>query len=200
MIIFGYNSRVNGPMRALIALAIGILMVVFPAKALTTVVKIIAAFMIASGVVSLVVGLKDKEKGSLPIMSFNAVVDLIIAILLFVFAPFVAKFVIYLIGLVLLIFGVIQILALAGAKSVMKLNLRTFILPVVVTLIGGFILFNPFAESVMTIIAGSALLLYGISELISSWMMKNVADMSGNKVDDQQARVKDVDDSTIDEQ
>lgn len=200
MIIFGYNSRVNGPMRALIALAIGILMVVFPAKALTTVVKIIAAFMIASGVVSLVVGLKDKEKGSLPIMSFNAVVDLIIAILLFVFAPFVAKFVIYLIGLVLLIFGVIQILALAGAKSVMNLNLRTFILPVVVTLIGGFILFNPFAESVMTIIAGSALLLYGISELISSWMMKNLADMSGNKVDDQQARVKDVDDSTIDEQ
>ena len=200
MIIFGYNSRVNGPMRALIALAIGILMVVFPARALTTVVKIIAAFMIASGVVSLVIGLKDKEKGSLPIMSFNAVVDLVIAILLFVFAPFVAKFVIYLIGFVLLAFGVIQILALAGAKRVMQLSPKTFILPAVVTLIGGFILFNPFAESVMTIIAGSALLLYGISELISSWMMKKVADMNGNKVDDQQARVKDVDDSTIDEQ
>ena len=55
-------------MRALIALVIGIMMVVSPANALTTVVKIIAAFMLASGVVSLVVGLKDKEKGSLPLM------------------------------------------------------------------------------------------------------------------------------------
>ena len=62
MFTFGYKSKVNGPMRAFIALVIGIMMVVSPANALTTVVKIIAAFMLASGVVSLVVGLKDKEK------------------------------------------------------------------------------------------------------------------------------------------
>ena len=77
-------------------------MVVYPASALTTVVKIIAAFMIASGVVSLVVGLRDKERGALPLMSFNALINLLLAILMFVFAPVIAKFVIYLIGFVLL--------------------------------------------------------------------------------------------------
>ena len=56
MFTFGYKSKVNGPMRALIALVIGIMMVVSPANALTTVVKIIAAFMLASGIVSLVEG------------------------------------------------------------------------------------------------------------------------------------------------
>ena len=199
MVIFGYKSGVNGPMRALIALVIGVMMVLSPTKALATVVKIIAAFMIASGIVSLVVGLKDKEKGALPLMSFNAVIDLVIAVLLFVFAPFVARFVIYLIGFVLLAFGVIQNLALLGARRVMPVGFKVFILPIAVTLIGGFILFNPFAESVMTIIAGSALILYGVSELLSSWMMKKVNGAEYKKVDEQEAQVRNADDQ-IDEQ
>ena len=193
MVIFGYKSGVNGLMRALVALAVGIMMVVYPAGALTTVVKIIAAFMIASGVVSLAVGLRDKERGSLPLMSFNALINLLLAILMFVFAPVIAKFVIYLIGFVLLAFGIVQIIAFLGARRVMQVSYGSFVLPIVVTLIGGFILFNPFAESVMTIIAGSALVLYGVSELLSSKRMKQVRDFEDLRVDEQEAQVKDAD-------
>ena len=193
MVIFGYKSSVNGLMRALVALAVGIMMVVYPAGALTTVVKIIAAFMIASGVVSLAVGLRDKERGSLPLMSFNALINLLLAILMFVFAPVIAKFVIYLIGFVLLAFGIVQIIAFLGARRVMQVSYGSFVLPIVVTLIGGFILFNPFAESVMTIIAGSALVLYGVSELLSSRRMKQVRDFEDSRVDEQEAQVKDAD-------
>lgn len=199
MVIFGYRSRVNGPMRALIALAVGIMMVVSPANALATVVKIIAAFMLASGVVSLIVGLKDKEKGALPLMSFNALVDVIVGLLLFMFPGVIAKFMIYLIGFVLLGFGIVQIVALFGARRVMPLGFGAFILPIVVTLVGGFILFNPFAESVMTIIAGSALVLYGVSELLSSWRMKKVMDVESSKVDEQEAQVMESD-GQVDEQ
>ena len=199
MVIFGYKSSVNGLMRALVALAVGIMMVVYPAGALTTVVKIIAAFMIASGVVSLAVGLRDKERGSLPLMSFNALINLLLAILMFVFAPVIAKFVIYLIGFVLLAFGIVQIIAFLGARRVMQVSYGSFVLPIVVTLVGGFILFNPFAESVMTIIAGSALVLYGVSELLSSWRMKKVRDFEDSRVDEQEAQVIETDDK-IDEQ
>lgn len=163
-------------MRAVIALAIGVMMVLSPANALTTVVKIIAAFMLASGVVSLVVGLKDREKGSLPLMSFNALVDLVIGLLLFLFPGVVARFMIYLIGFVLLVFGIVQIVALLSARRVVGLGLGAFILPIIVTMVGGFILFNPFAESVMTIIAGAALITYGASELLSSFRMKKAID------------------------
>jgi uncharacterized membrane protein HdeD (DUF308 family) len=193
MIIFGYKSGVNGPMRALVALAVGIMMVIYPTSALTTVVKIIAAFMIASGVVSLVVGLRDKEKGALPLMSFNALVNLLLAILMFVFAPGIAKFVIYLIGFVLLAFGIVQIIAFLGTRRVMPVSFGSLVLPIVVTLIGGFILFNPFAESVMTTIAGSALILYGVSEFMSSWRMKKVREFEDTRVDEQDAQVTDAD-------
>lgn len=176
MFTFGYKSKINGPLRALIALVIGFLMVLRPEEALTTVVKIIAAFMLASGLVSLIVGLKDKNNGSLPIMSFNAIVDVLLGLLLFMFPGFVAKFIIYLIGFMLLAFGLVQLLALFSAKKAVGMGLGAFILPGTVTVIGAFLLFNPFAESVMVMIAGAALIVYGASELLSSWKMKKAID------------------------
>lgn len=197
MVIFGYKNRVNGPMRALIALAVGVMMVVFPAGALALLVKIIAAFILASAVVSLTVGLRDKARGTFPLMSFNAVINLLIGYLMFTHPAAIAKFMIYLIGFVLFIFGAVQLIALVGARRVVALGPGAFVLPAAVTLIGGFLLFNPFAESVMIIIAGSALMLYGVSEIISSFRMKKVREYE--QVDEQQAHVDDVDDQ-IDEQ
>lgn len=176
MFTFGYNSRVSGPLRALIALAAGIMMVVNPDNALTTVVKVIAAFVLASGIVSLVVGIKDSKNSARSLLSFNALVDIVIGLALFSFPEFVARFIIYLIGFVLLGFGFLQLIALLSARRMMGLGLGAFILPAVVTLIGGFILFNPFAESVMVTIAGVALIIYGASELFSSWKMKKAID------------------------
>ena len=176
MFTFGYKSKINGPLRALIALAVGIMMVVNPGEALTTVVKVIAAFLLASGLVSLIVGLRNKKDGSLPLMSFNALVDVLLGLFLFVFPGFVAKFMIYLIGFALLAFGVVQILALASARKLTGLGFGAFVLPAIVTLVGGFILFNPFAESVMVMITGAALVVYGASELLSSWRMKKAID------------------------
>lgn len=209
MFTFGYKSKINGPLRALIALAVGIMMVVNPGEALTAVVKVIAAFLLASGLVSLVVGLRNKKDGSLPLMSFNALVDVLLGLFLFVFPGFVAKFMIYLIGFTLLAFGVVQILALASARKLTGLGFGAFVLPAIVTLVGGFILFNPFAESVMVMITGAALVVYGASELLSSWRMKKAIDeyeirqapeketpVQENPV----AEVKDVDYEKVDEQ
>lgn len=210
MFTFGYGNRISGPLRALIALAIGIMMVLRPDNALTTVVKVIAAFILASGVVSLIVGLKEKKNGSLPLMSFNAIVDIIIGLVLFSFPGFVARFIIYLIGFVLLGFGIMQILALISAKRVTGFGLGAFVLPAIVTLVGGFLLFNPFAESVMVMIAGAAIIVYGASELLSSWKMKKAIDeyeIHQAPVQEQPAQqenplenVKDVEYEKVDEQ
>ena len=196
MYTFGYKSRINGPMRALIALVIGVMMVLSPANAMATVVKIIAVFILASGIVSLVVGLRDKSKDSLPLMSFNALVDVILGLLMFIFPDLIAKFMIYLIGFALLAFGLVQLFALFGARRVVEIGIGTFILPGVVTLIGVLILFNPFAESVMVIIAGVALIVYGASELLSSRKMKKAIDEQENPI----SNVKDVEYEKVDEQ
>lgn len=211
MITFGYKSRLNGPLRALVALGTGIVMVADPNEALTVVVKIIAAFFLASGLVSLIFGLKEKERGFLPILSFNAVVDILLGAAMFAFPGFIAKFIIYLIGFVLLAFGLVQIMGLVSAKRVIAVGLWAFALPVLVTLVGGFIIFNPFAESVMSLVAGASLIVYGASELYSSWKMKKAIDEyeihrtrpedgASSVNDDIMPDIKDVDYEKVDEQ
>lgn len=199
MFTFGYKNKANGLLRALTALAIGVIMVVNPGEALTTIVKVIAAFLLASGLVSLFIGLKNKQNGSLPLMSFNALVDVLLGLVLFVFPGFIARFIIYIIGLVLLVFGVVQLMAMFSVRKVIGIAGGAFVLPSIVTFVGAFILFNPFAEKVMVIVAGVALILYGASELFSSWKMKKAIDeyeIHENPLAD----VKDVEYEKIDEQ
>ncbi len=210
MITFGYRSRANGPLRALVSLAVGVMMVMNPDEALSTVVKIFAAFMLASGLVSLIVGLKDRKNGALPLMSFNALIDVLIGLFLFLMPGFVGRFIIYLIGFVLLAFGLVQLIALASARRIMGMGLGVFILPSIVTLVGVVILFNPFAEKVMVMIAGASLIVYGASELLSSWKMKKAIDeyeihqappvQEAQEEEDQLADVKEVDYEKVDEQ
>ena len=208
MITFGYKNKFNGPLRALVALAVGVIRVVSPSEAMRTVVKVIAAFLLASGLVSLFLGLKDKQNGALPLMSFNALVDVALGLVLFMFPGFVAKFIIYLIGLVLFGFGLIQLFGLLSARKVVPMGAGAFILPGIVTFAGAFMLFNPFAESAMSIIAGIALVIYGASELYSSWKMKKAIDeyeirqapAKPAEAVDPLAGVKDVEYEKVDEQ
>lgn len=210
MFTFGYSNRLSGPMRALVAVAIGVIMVVYNEQAMNIVVKIIAALIFASGIVSLVVGLKKKNDNTSRLMNFNAVVDLVIAALLFMFNGFVANLIIYLIGFALLGFGLFQILALFGASRVMKLGFWPFVMPFLVTGAGIFLLFNPeWTKSSISLFAGIALLIYGVSELLSSWKVKKAIDeYEISRVEPRQEPqsqevdqvVKDVDYEKVDEQ
>lgn len=211
MFKFGYSNRMNGPMRALVAIVVGVVMIVYNEQAMNIVVKIIAALLFASGIVSLAVGLKKKDDSASKLMNFNAVVDMVLALLLFVFNSFVANLIIYFIGFLLLGFGIFQIMALISANRVTKLGLGAFIMPVIVTGAGVFLLFNPeFTKSSISLIAGIALLFYGISELLSSWKMKKAIDeyeirMAPKKEadtasEDFTAEVKDVEYEKVDQQ
>ena len=208
MFTFGYTNRFTGPFRALIALATGVVMIVYKEQAMDLVVKIIAAFLLASGFVSLAVGLRKKNDSSSKLMTFNAVVDVLIAALLFLFSGAVADLIIYLIGFVVLGFGIFQLIALISANRVSKVGIFALVMPVLVIGAGAFLLFNPeFIKSSVSLVAGIALLIYGASELLSSWKMKKAIDeyeitrMPQDKpAEEPVAEVKDVDYEKVDEQ
>jgi uncharacterized membrane protein HdeD (DUF308 family) len=208
MFTFGYTNRFTGPFRALIALATGVVMIVYKEQAMDLVVKIIAAFLLASGFVSLAVGLRKKNDSSSKLMTFNAVVDVLIAALLFLFSGAVANLIIYLIGFVLLGFGIFQLIALISANRVSKVGIFALVMPVLVIGAGAFLLFNPeFIKSSVSLVAGIALLIYGASELLSSWKMKKAIDEyeitrmpQDEPAEEPVTEVKDVDYEKVDEQ
>ena len=209
MITFGYKNKFNGLLRAFTAIAIGVVMVVSRTNALELAVRIIAAFLLASGLVSLLIGYKNRQNGTMGLMGFNGGVDILLGVLLFLFPGFVAGLMIYIIGFALLGFGIFQLVVLVSANRVMRVGGGSFVLPVIVTIAGGFLILRPsFIGEAIGVIAGAALIVYGASELLSSWKMKKAIDeyeikfpseKSAPKTEDEPL-VKDVDYEKVDEQ
>jgi uncharacterized membrane protein HdeD (DUF308 family) len=209
MITFGYKNKFSGLLRALTAIAVGVVMVASKTNALELAVQIIAAFLLASGLVSLLVGYKNRQNGTMGLMGFNGGVDIVLGIILFLFPGFVAGFMIFIIGIVLLGFGLFQLIALVSANRVMKVGGESFILPVVVFLAGFFLVMRPsFVGEAMGVTAGAALIIYGVSELLSSWKMKKAIDEYEIKFPSEKSapkseegpQVKDVEYEKVDEQ
>lgn len=166
MITFGYNNKFSSILRSLAAIAIGLVMVC-ATDATTTVVQIIAAFLFAAGIVSFAYGFANRKGGTFGLMTVNAVVDIVIGLILFLWPPFVAGVIVAIIGIVILVFGVIQILALAGTMSLLGSGGLNILLAFLAVAGGIVLIFNPFSERIMSILAGVFLIYYGITDLIS---------------------------------
>ena len=162
MITFGYNNKFSTALRALAAIGIGLVMV-FSTEATVNVVKIIAAFLFAAGMVSLGYGFAHGKSGAM----VNAVVDIVICLLLFCFPNVVAGAIVTVIGIVILLFGILQLIVLGGTMSLVGMGGFSLILSILAVIGGITLLFNPFSERIMSVLAGIFLIFYGISELIS---------------------------------
>ena len=177
MITFGYRKKLNGPLRAVVAIAIGIVMVASKTNALELAVRIIAAFLVASGVVSFIYGYVKRQDGAMSLMGFNAIVDIVLGVLIFLFPAVVANLILYIVGFALLGFGIFQIISLISANRVLGVGAGAFILPAIVVIAGGFLLARPsFVGEAIGIFAGAALIVFGASELLSSWKMRKAID------------------------
>lgn len=186
MITFGYKNRLNGPLRAVVAIVVGVVMVASKANALELAVRVIAALLVASGLVSFIYGYMKRADGAMSLMGFNAIVDIVLGVLIFLFPAVVANLMIYIVGFLLLGFGLFQIIALLSASRVLGFRLFSFILPVLVTAAGAFLIARPsFLGEAIGIVAGVSLIIYGASELLSSWKMRKAIDETENEVDEQ---------------
>lgn len=205
MITFGYNSKFSSILRSLSAIAIGLVMVI-STNATVTVVKIIAAFLFAAGVVSFVYGYLNRRSGAMSLMTVNAVVDIVIGLLLLLFPTAVAGIIVTLIGIAILLFAVLQLVVLSGTLSLVGMGGFSLVL-CIIALVGGItLLFNPFSERVMSILAGVFLVVYGISDLLSMFRVTKAKEayeikfgqenretqQDGNDVPESLADVKDV--------
>ena len=209
MITFGYKNKFSGFIRAILAIAIGVVMVASKTNALELAVRIIAAFLVATGVVTFILGVKTKNGGENNLMSVNAIVDVFLGVLLFLFPGFVVNIMIYIIGFAIIAFGLFQIIALVSAVRVYQVGVWSFILPTLVVIAGVFLVARPsFVGEAMGVVAGAALIVYGTSELFSTWKMRKAikeydikqAPKTSNTEADVKIEAEDVEYQKVDEQ
>lgn len=172
MITLGYKTKFDSVTRAAAAIGIGLVMA-FGGNAPALVVKIIAILLVVAGIASLIYGLvKSKENGVYQLLLINAGLDIALGLLLFFNPQWIAGVIVYAIGIILILFGGLQLIALAGAMSLLGAGFSSLLLSVLAVVGGAFLLFNPFTINVMSIIAGCLLIVYGVAELISAFRMQ----------------------------
>lgn len=202
MITFGFNGKFGGWLRSACAIVLGIIMVSKPETSLLLVVKIFAAFLIASGVVSIISGLAGKDRNTLWLMIVNSVVDIALGAILFSFPAAVASVMIIVLGVALLGLGIFQIVVLGSAFALLGMRFLSFFLPALCIFGGALLLFNPFASAAtLTIVAGICVLVYGVSELMATVQMNRVQKVYKSRnvqADDVMTDVKDAEYEKID--
>ncbi len=175
MITFGFKNKFGGWLRTLIALVMGILIIIFYKETnfLALVVKILASFIMAAGVVTLVMGFVNRRKeGVFGMLLANAIIDVAAGIVLFVFAPAVAKIMVLLLGIAIVVFALWEIVVLISAIKVANINFTAFVLPIISVLAGvGIILYSNKATEILTLVTGIALVIYAVSECFATIMM-----------------------------
>ena len=168
MILLGYKTSYGSLIRALCAIGAGAVMIFMPNRGTELIVKIIGALIFAAGLVSVTVSIINRKELKQNQFNLNLITACVVAglgALLIFFPEILTKAIIVVIGLGLIIFGALQMLVLGGAMSLLGLGYACL---GALALVGGIvILFNPFTEQVMSIVAGSFLAYYGVTELIS---------------------------------
>jgi len=161
-----------GIMRCVSAIAIGLLLMVWPEAAIIYLVIAIGAMFFLPSLFSLVgYFMKGRQLGMyFPIISLGS---LLFGLWLMVSPAFFVGILMYVLGVVLVFAGISQIANLLNARSHTVVPLGYYIMPVLILLAGIVVLANPFAAaSVPFIILGVSSAVYGITELINIYKFR----------------------------
>jgi len=172
MITLGYRNKLMGIFLATGAIIVGIIFLAAPESAIETVVRVLAAFLVASGIVSFIFGCKTRDNGAMSLMVVNSAVDIILGVLMFVVAAALSRFILIVLGALLVIFSIREFLALLAARKFVALKPWLAILPIISFIGGVLLMINTFGEKIMGILCGIVLIIFGVSELIAALRVK----------------------------
>lgn len=175
---FGFyvTGRGTSLVRGILTLLLGLGLLCWPGFTAGLIVKLIAGFLLAMGVVTLISAMSAAAKTSSPIpliVSINTGVYLVFGLLVFLFPNFFLGLIAFLFGAVLLVGGISQIIGLYQGSRYAPLSGGMYVIPVLITVCGIALFFFPKSSTEMlTMIFGSAVALYGVSELVAVWKLR----------------------------
>lgn len=169
-----FFDRSYGYARAIVALVGGLILVIWPEAVKNSIMVILGALILAVGVVSLVMSYTGKwKKEKVPLLLLNSIVDMAFGIVLIVFPKFFTGLIMFVFGLILLIFGLGEIINLFRTAKAVRVPWMLYVGPLITLILGVTMFFFPSGSgNVLFILFGSTLLLYSVSEFVSTYMIR----------------------------
>lgn len=154
-------------LRAVSALVIGLVLVLFPDRAADYLVITVGVLFLIPSLISIIghFAQATQSRGRFPI---EGVGSLLFALWLIIAPGFFADLLTYVLGFILLMGGVQQIASLTAARHWMPVPAGFYVVPVLILAAGLVSLFNPIgARSTVFIVIGITSLVYALSELVN---------------------------------
>ena len=167
-------------LRGIFVILVGCCLLIWPTYSTEVILKVLGGIFIAAGVVSLVYllasGAFSKFSTLTLINLLSVVLFLILGFLLLFDTAFFTKFIAFLFGAILIIYGVMQLIQTyrfikgGGAKPAL------YIIPIVIILLGGVFFLNVVNPLYLfSVIFGVALILLGLSEIFIGNQFRKVS-------------------------
>ncbi len=166
----------NSILRSILGVVLGILLIMWPEIAITYLVIAVGIFFIIPGLYSIISYIfRDRELNAYsPLFPIIGAGSLLFGIWLVVMPNFFVGVFMYILGALLIIAGIQQTVMLVKARKWSVVPFGYYIIPALIFIIGIMILFYPFQAAANTfIIFGVAIMLYGVSELISWYKFRH---------------------------
>lgn len=169
-----FFDRSYGYARAIIALAGGLILVIWPEAVKNSIMIILGALILAVGLVSLIMSYTGKwKKEKVPLLLLNSIVDIAFGLVLIIFPDFFMSVIFFVFGLILLIFGLGEIISLFRTAKAVRVPWPLYIGPLITLVLGVIMFFNPsWVSNALFVVFGAALLLYSVSEFASTYTIR----------------------------
>jgi uncharacterized membrane protein HdeD (DUF308 family) len=180
---FTFFDRSYGYSRAIISAIIGLVLVIWPDTAVKSIVIVIGAALLLMGAVTMIFSKRPEEDRNRSILSINGAVSLIFGLVLVVFPTFFVGIIMFLFGAILLIIGIGEVASVLSARNETNAPLSLITGPIITTLCGVVIFFNPFSTMEwLFVFFGISLLVYSLTEFISTKKLRKIyKDMADTK-------------------
>ena len=158
----------NSILRTIFALAIGLVMILWPDKALDYLIITIGILFLVPGLITMFRYFMMKSKDTSLSFPIEGIGSVLIGLFLIISPAFFTDILTILLGLILALGGLQQIANLIRSRQWVDVPFVYFVVPGLILLAGLFVIFNPmdFKRTLLTILGATAIL-YAVVELIN---------------------------------
>lgn len=176
-IIYSKTTYRNAVYRALISILIGIVLIIWPHVALKTIVIVIGALFLLTGMMAFIMSYRQQQAAqrSDGLLSLNGIGSIILGILLVSIPLFFTTVLMIILGCILILAAIAQLATLAAARQFGPIAAIHYFYPIIILLAGLIVIFKPWGSAeYVVIILGATAIFYRLTDLISQYRINKL--------------------------
>lgn len=197
---FSFNYK-RSLLRGIIAIVLGLVLVIWPTHVLNYTVKIIGAVFCITGIVSLLISIREnREASSSGLVSFTGIGSILFGLLLWFMADAFTNLLMFVLGFVLILVGTGQLSMLISSRRYGRMPWASYLFPFMILLVGVIIFINPFeAKQTIIIIFGITTIFSGITDIFNQYTVNKMRQKIRDEEQQQRLGTTDIEDTDFEE-